>query len=145
MYNKDKNRGAFCLKKRKESKLKFSRILLVLLIVVFLAYVSIRFTIGLIDKNLGKNIASSFSSVLSSTPKYEIIKEDINENYAGKRKRESPSEKTGYATTFTTIDKNKKIYLEYKQNGNSSWSQKEYWDNNMETSRMWYYSNVYYS
>lgn len=94
MYNKDKDRGGICLKKKKESKLKFGRIFLVLLIVIFLAYVSIRFTIGLIDKNLGKNIASSFSSILSGTPKYEIIKEDTNENYAGKRKRESNSVKT---------------------------------------------------
>jgi len=43
--------------------------------------------------------------------------------------------KIGYFTTFTTISKNnKKIYKEYKQNGTSSWSQNNYWDDNMENS-----------
>ena len=36
----------------------------------------------------------------------------------------------GYFTTFTT--KNNKKYIEYKQNGNSSWSNNSYWGGTME-------------
>lgn len=40
-------------------------------------------------------------------------------------------DKDGYFSTFTTEDKNKKIYKEYKQNGYSSWSNLEYWGGTM--------------
>lgn len=40
----------------------------------------------------------------------------------------------GYSTTFTTVETNQKTYIEYKQNGVSSWSANPYWDDNMENS-----------
>lgn len=48
--------------------------------------------------------------------------------------QERVSDKDGYFTTFTTENNYKKTYIEYKQNGTSSWSSKEYWDDNMENS-----------
>ena len=41
------------------------------------------------------------------------------------------SGKDGYFTTFTTVNNHKKKYKEYKQNGDSSWSNKEYWGDTM--------------
>lgn len=38
----------------------------------------------------------------------------------------------GYFTTFTTVSDNLKIYKEYKQNGNASWKNNEYWGGKME-------------
>lgn len=38
--------------------------------------------------------------------------------------------KNGYTTTFTTVDENKKTYIEYKQNL-GTWKDLPYWDNKM--------------
>lgn len=135
------------MKKVKKSKLKFGRIVIFLLAILFCIFLCIRFCMSVAYVDLENSVGQAFASisnVVSGEPQYKPIYEDTNEKYAGKRKRKSNSEKIGYSTTFTTIDKNKKVYIEYKQNGNSSWSQKEYWDNNMETSRMWYNCNVYH-
>lgn len=75
------------------------------------------------------NINNIFNSI-SNLPEYDIIKQDINNNYDGIG-QEKISNRDGYFTTFTT--KNGKIYKEYKQNGNSSWCNNKYWDNTMET------------
>lgn len=64
-------------------------------------------------------------------PKYDIIALDENPNYSGIGK-EKVEDKDGYTTTFTTTSENQKKYIEYKQNGNASWSQNEYWDGKME-------------
>ena len=64
---------------------------------------------------------------------YKIIKQDINKNYSGIGQQKIEN-KDGYFTTFTTNGENTKTYNEYKQNGNSSWSQKTYWDDTMENS-----------
>lgn len=40
--------------------------------------------------------------------------------------------KDGYFTTFTTDNQYKKTYIEYKQNGDASWSKKSYWNDYME-------------
>lgn len=52
---------------------------------------------SLIEENinggfLGSTIAS-ITDTISGKPQYTVIKEDTNENYAGKRKRKSFSEK----------------------------------------------------
>jgi len=44
--------------------------------------------------------------------------------------QERLANKDGYFTTFTTT--NQRTYIEYKQNGNSSWSSNSYWDDTME-------------
>ena len=61
---------------------------------------------------------------------YPIIAQSKNENYVGIG-QEIISRQDGYFTTFTTVEENKKIYKEYKQNGTSSWSENEYWDGTM--------------
>ncbi len=43
--------------------------------------------------------------------------------------QEKLDNKDGYFTTFTTT--NQKTYIEYKQNGNSSWSNNPYWNDIM--------------
>ncbi len=58
-----------------------------------------------------------------------IIKQDYNKNYKGIGQK-SVDNKDGYFTTFTTF--NNKTYKEYKQNGNSSWAEKEYWNGLMK-------------
>ena len=64
------------------------------------------------------------------TNDYEIIKQDKNSNYLGIGQQKVKN-KDGYFTTFTTIQENKKTYKEYKQNGEASWSNNEYWDGTM--------------
>ena len=66
-----------------------------------------------------------------TTSNYKTIKKDINEKYLGKGQEKIENE-DGYFTTFTTIEENKKIYKEYKQNGNASWKNNEYWGGKME-------------
>lgn len=52
----------------------------------------------------------------------------INDNYSGIGQK-AVMGKDGYFTTFTTY--NGKTYKEYKQNGNSSWSENYYWGGTM--------------
>ena len=61
---------------------------------------------------------------------YRVIKKDTNSEYLGVG-QEKVANKDGYFTTFTTDDNYKKTYKEYKQNGSSSWSNKEYWGSTM--------------
>ena len=61
---------------------------------------------------------------------YKIIKLDNNKNYSGIG-QEKVKGKDGYFTTFTTDNQYKKTYKEYKQNGNASWSNKDYWGGSM--------------
>ncbi len=60
---------------------------------------------------------------------YATIKLDTNENYDGIG-QQSVDNEDGYFTTFTTSDD--KTYKEYKQNGDSTWSNKEYWNGEMK-------------
>lgn len=66
--------------------------------------------------------------LLNRNFEYPIIAQSKNKNYEGIG-QEKVFNQDGYFTTFTTSDK--KIYKEYKQNGNSSWSKLEYWDGTM--------------
>lgn len=71
---------------------------------------------------------TTFSS--SKEQEFKTIKQDINKNYKGIGQAKI-NNKDGYFTTFTTVNENKKVYKEYKQNGNCSWSEKYYWDSTM--------------
>lgn len=64
---------------------------------------------------------------------YPVIKLDTNANYQGIGQEKVP-DKDGFFTTFTTSDDNRKTYIEYKQNGNSSWKDNPYWNSSMEES-----------
>lgn len=61
---------------------------------------------------------------------YKIIKQDTNSNYSGIGQTKVKNQ-DGYFETFTT-ENNEKTYIEYKQNGNASWAQNEYWGGTME-------------
>ena len=67
---------------------------------------------------------------ISNNRTYKTIKLDHIENYSGIG-QEKVNDKDGYFTTFTTDKKYKKTYIEYKQNGDSTWSNKEYWGGSM--------------
>ena len=73
---------------------------------------------------LNKNL--NFSDIFG----YKVIKLDENPNYLGIG-QEKEKNQDGYFTTFTTEDNYKKTYKEYKQNGNSSWANNEYWNGSM--------------
>lgn len=68
----------------------------------------------------------NFSNIMG----YRVIKLDNNSNYSGIG-QEKIKNKDGYFTTFTTENNYKKTYKEYKQNGNSSWANNEYWNGSM--------------
>ncbi len=70
---------------------------------------------------------------LVSNHQYSIIKQDINSNYSGIG-QEKVLDQDGYDTTFTTDGPYEKTYIEYKQNGNASWSNNIYWDDYMKNS-----------
>lgn len=103
--------------KNKKKKMNFKKIILVLLIISLVIYFYL--------KDNKQEISSNFNIY-----SYKTIKLDKNENYNGIGQEEING-KDGYFTTFTTLDNHKKIYKEYKQNGDSSWSNKEYWNGTM--------------
>ncbi len=107
------------MKRQKKKKLHFKKILLLifLIIIIFNFY----------NKHNNK-IYTFFKNTFISS-EYKVIKQDTNLNYSGIG-QEKISGKDGYFSTFTT-DKNK-TFIEYKQNGNSSWSQNSYWGGTME-------------
>lgn len=100
------------MKKRKRNKL-------ILFIIIF----------GLFLFFMRNNLSFDLSKFVSNS-EYKTIKQDTNKNYSGIG-QEKVNNKDGYFTAFTTIDNHKKTYIEYKQNGNSSWSTKEYWGGTM--------------
>lgn len=70
-------------------------------------------------------------------PQYASVPVHNNSNYSEIRTNSNypgigqklVSRKDGYVTTFTTSDG--KTYKEYKQNGNSSWAERYYWNGTM--------------
>ena len=115
------------LKRRK--KINIKKITLFLLITSFAIYLFYKYNYILIENTITSN-ASNINNLNSKTSEYGIIKQDKNSNYSGIG-QEKVKNKDGYFTTFTTAEPNKKIYKEYKQNGNSSWSNNYYWGNTM--------------
>lgn len=101
-------------------------------IFIFVIIISIIVFYCIIKCNLStiKNELVNINHIFIAHSNYDIIKQDTNSNYSGIGQKNIQG-KDGYFTTFTT--KSNKIYKEYKQNGNSSWSNNKYWDNTMET------------
>ncbi len=116
------------MKKKHKKKLNIRKITL---LIIFIALIVI----------LVRNISTSDNvediinniSFIQNTNGYDVIKQDKNEKYSGKG-QEKVSNKDGYYTTFTTTAPHKKTYIEYKQNGNASWSKNTYWNDYMENS-----------
>lgn len=105
--------------------MKKKRILIILIIIlgIYLFFRDVPFSD--ISYNLNK-----FISKVINTSEYKTIKQDVNKNYFGIG-QEKVTNKDGYFTTFTSIDNYKKIYIEYKQNSNSSWKDNKYWGGTM--------------
>lgn len=108
------------MKKNKRNKKKLNKKRLFILFAIIFLLVSLN-----LKKDTNNN-SPVFTFPYSS--EYAITKEDSNPNYAGIGQK-NVSDKDGYFTTFTTVDK--KCYKEYKQNGNSSWSSHTYWGGTM--------------
>lgn len=107
------------MKKRKK-RLKKRRLIFLILITILIIHLY-----NFLSTSIIPNIEN-----FHSYSNYKIIKENSNPNYSGKG-QEFIKDKDGYFTTFTTNSPYKKTYIEYKQNGDSSWSKNEYWGGNM--------------
>ena len=114
--------------KKNKRKLNLKRIVVFLLVIFLVIYMYINYH-HLIPSEISSDSILDIVNT-QNVSEYKIIKQDINENYNGIG-QEKTKNKDGYFTTFTTVEDNKKTYKEYKQNGNSSWSDKEYWGGNM--------------
>ena len=111
--------------KTKSKKLNKKRVIIFILFIIIILYLTINF---LESTNLFNELNSNFN--FSNIVGYRVIKLDNNPNYSGIG-QEKVQNKDGYFTTFTTEDNYKKTYKEYKQNGNSSWANNEYWGGTM--------------
>lgn len=107
--------------KRKKKKI-FRKLLILFIILLAVNY----FTK---NKSTDTNITNKISNILTNS-KYDVIAKSKIDSYSGIG-QEAVKNKEGYFTTFTTIEKNKKIYKEYKQNENAPWSNNEYWGGTM--------------
>ncbi len=116
------------MKNKKRNELNFRKV--ILLLILFALIIAIIFNIR---QKSSTNYSTSNIWINRDSSKYKVIKQDHNSNYSGIGQKQV-SGKDGYFTTFTTENSNKKIYKEYKQNGNSSWSNKKYWDSTMSES-----------
>ena len=99
--------------KTNKRKLNKKRIIIFILFIILIIYFYFKLVNNIsIFSDISQNM-----NIFNLSNNYKIIKKDKN--------------KDGYFTTFTTEDNYKKTYIEYKQNGNSSWSNKEYWGGTM--------------
>lgn len=112
------------MKKKKSKKFNIKKIIVFLFIAFLIIYFYNRNRPPYSDEY---NINFSNEKNISE---YKTIKLDENKNYSGIG-QEKVKNKDGYFTTFTTGESHKKTYKEYKQNGNSSWSNNEYWGGTM--------------
>ena len=109
------------MKRNNRRKLNKKKIIVLILFIFLLVYLYYNYIFSGIGQNL---------DIFNFSGGYKVIKQDTNKNYSGIG-QEKVKNKDGCFTTFTTEDNYKKTYIEYKQNGNSSWSNKEYWGGTM--------------
>ncbi len=110
--------------KKKTKKLNIKKFIIFLFIIILIIYFCNR------NKEYSSDNPDFDFSNAGDSSVYKVIKLDENKNYSGIGK-EKIKIKDGNFTTFTTVDKYQKTYKEYKQNGNSSWSNHEYWGGTM--------------
>lgn len=110
--------------KRKKVKIKNTLVILVLLVVIIYFYVR-----DMKPETINNSLTDN-NDIIQIPPKYPVIKQDYNENYSGIGQKTIENQ-DGYFTTFTTETNNEKTYKEYKQNGDYSWSNNEYWSGTM--------------
>ena len=112
--------------KTNKRKLNKKRIIIFILFIILIIYFYFKLVNNIsIFSDISQNM-----NIFNLSNNNKIIKKDTNKNYPGIG-QEKVKNKDGYFTTFTTEDNYKKTYIEYKQNGNSSWSNKEYWGGTM--------------
>lgn len=112
--------------KTNKRKLDKKRIVIFILFILIIVYLYINFVNNI---SIFSDISQKFN-ISNFFGDYKVIKKDTNKNYPGIG-QEKVKNKDGYFTTFTTEDNYKKTYIEYKQNGDSSWSNNEYWGGTM--------------
>lgn len=116
------------MKKNKKKRKNVKKFIVFILIIIIILYLYINYNSVFLNSS---DFVSNLSNVLSiNNNDYKVIKQEKNSKYPGVG-QEQAQNKDGYFTTFTTEDEHKKTYKEYKQNGNSSWSNKEYWGSTM--------------
>lgn len=115
------------MKKQRKRKLNIKRVLLFILFIIAVLFLLFNFNSILVKiENSIENISSN-----NTHSSYDVIKHDTNSNYGGPGQKKIKN-KDGYFTTFTTSKNNyQKTYIEYKQNGTSSWSNNPYWGSTM--------------
>lgn len=116
--------------RRTKRRLNLKKLILFLLILMIIIYLIFHY---------GQIALEHFAN----DENYDIVKADTNTNYDGIG-QETIQRKDGYFTTFTTTDNYKKTYIEYKQNGEASWSNNTYWGNTMAENGCRNYCNFYY-
>lgn len=107
-------------------KINKKRIIFLIITIILIIWLYNNF---ILTNNMLSDISNKLN-ISNYTDNYKVIKKDTNKTYPGKG-QEKVSNKDGYFTTFTTEDNYKKTYIEYKQNGDSSWSNNEYWGGTM--------------
>ena len=112
------------MKRNNRKKFNIKKLIIFILVIIFICFLYTNFT----NNNFVSNISNTLS--FNNNGKYKIIKKDANNKYLGVG-QEKVKNKDGYFTTFTTENNYKKTYKEFKQNGISSWSNKEYWGSTM--------------
>lgn len=115
------------MKKQRRRKLNIKRVLLFIISIIAVLFLLFNFNSMLLKIENGiKDISSN-----NINDSYDVIKHDTNSNYEGPGQKKV-NNKDGYFTTFTTSkSNNQKTYIEYKQNGTSSWSNNAYWGSTM--------------
>ena len=116
------------MKKATRKNNRFKKFIIFVFIAILVLYLYKNYNTIILN---GANFISDLSNKLNiHSYDYKIIKQDKNDKYTGIG-QEKVSGEDGYFTTFTTVNEHKKTYKEYKQNGESSWSNKEYWGDTM--------------
>lgn len=101
---------------------KLRKIIILFIAIIIVLFLYIKFS------NIIIQFIEKSNTRFSTTSHYKTIKQDYNKNYSGVGQQKVEN-KDGYFTTFTTTDN--KTYIEYKQNGTASWSEKYYWSGKM--------------
>ena len=118
------------MKGKQKRKFNFKKIII---FIIFIAFRIILVKNTMFSKTMSDIIDTNNFIFQSNNNEYAIIKQNNNINYTGKG-QEIVSDKDGYFTTFTTDNLYKKTYIEYKQNGDASWSKNIYWNDSMDKS-----------
>ena len=76
-------------KRNRKFRINLKRLVLVLSIIVLILYICIKSSLTYFLNNITNGTGTSVTSTLVDEDKYKVIKEDVNENYGGKRTRKS--------------------------------------------------------